>query len=186
MGGKRMDKEALYDLLDMESGEDFQYFENMAELLESDEDIDEDVLYELLEDIDLEAFAELAENYFDQLEEAVSDEETEFYTLVENIKRIISGLAVDASAEDDSSSRSDMLVRLASEIVKFRSWYNETENVECENTDTGDTQMLPVRDALILDRAEKLGGPAYQLNFDRAAEYDLDDYVMTFTDMTGR
>ena len=73
-----MDKEALYDLLDMESGEDFQYFENMAELLESDEDIDEDVLYELLEDIDLEAFAELAENYFDQLEEAVPDEETEF------------------------------------------------------------------------------------------------------------
>ena len=179
-----MDKEALFDLLDMESGKDFQYFENMAELLESDEDIDEDVLYELLEDVDLEAFAELAENYFDQLEEAVPDEETDFYTLVENIKRIISGLADDASAEDDSNSQSDMLLRLASEIVKFRNWYNDTDNVECINSESGESQMLPVRDALILDRAEKLGGPAYELNFQQAKDYDLDDFVMTFTDMT--
>ncbi len=179
-----MDKESLYDLLDMESGDDFQYFENMAELLETDEEIDEDVMYELLEDVDLTAFAELTENYFDQLEEAIPDDETNFYTLVENIKRIISGLADDASSQDDSGSQSDMLVRLASEIVKFRTWYNETENVECVNEETGESQMLPVRDALVLDRAEKLGGSGYDLSFERAEEYDLDDFVMTFTDAT--
>ena len=45
---KEMDKDRLYELLDIEEPEDFQYFENIAALLEADEEIDYDALYALL------------------------------------------------------------------------------------------------------------------------------------------
>lgn len=179
-----MGKEELYEILDMESGDDFRYFENMAELLESDEELEEEVLYDLLEDIDLEVFAELADEYFDQMQEAVPDSETDFYTLLENIKRSISVLAYDAASDDDDQIRSDQLLRLSEELAKFREWYNETGEVVCRNVDTGESQVLPVRDALVLDRAEQLGGPAYELDLEQAMEYDLDDFVMSLEDRT--
>ena len=37
-----MEKQELYELLDMKDGEDFQYFENMSELLESEAEIGTD------------------------------------------------------------------------------------------------------------------------------------------------
>mgnify|MGYP003311859462 CR=1 FL=1 len=47
-----MDKNELFALLDVDDGTDFQYFENFADLAECDEDIESDVLYDMLEDVD--------------------------------------------------------------------------------------------------------------------------------------
>ena len=38
-----MDKEKLYEMLDIDTPADFQYFEDLAELLECDEEIEEQV-----------------------------------------------------------------------------------------------------------------------------------------------
>ena len=40
-----MDRDLLYQMLDIESPSDFQYFENLSDLLECDEYIEYDDLY---------------------------------------------------------------------------------------------------------------------------------------------
>ena len=53
-----MDKDKLYQMLDIEEPEDFQYFENIASLLECDEEIRYDDLYALLKDVDKDQLAQ--------------------------------------------------------------------------------------------------------------------------------
>ena len=47
-----MDKEKLYEMLDIDTPADFQYFEDLAELLECEEEIEEQALAELLEEVE--------------------------------------------------------------------------------------------------------------------------------------
>ena len=54
-----MDREMLYKMLDIEEPADFQYFENLAELLECDEHIEYEDLYSLLKEVDKEILAQL-------------------------------------------------------------------------------------------------------------------------------
>ncbi len=48
-----MDRDELFALLDIETGEDFQYFENFADFVENEGAIDEDAIYELVREIDM-------------------------------------------------------------------------------------------------------------------------------------
>ena len=57
-----MDKEKLYELLDIDTPTDFQYFENLAALLECEEDIEEQVLYSLVEEVDKQVLSDLIYN----------------------------------------------------------------------------------------------------------------------------
>ena len=58
-------KEVLYELLDIDTPADFQYFENLAALLECEDEIDDQVLAQLLEGVDKKTLAELLHNYFE-------------------------------------------------------------------------------------------------------------------------
>ncbi len=179
-----MEKETFYEMLDIETGDDFQYFENIAELFESDEDIDQDLIAELLRDLDLGTFSELTDSYFNELEKSIPDTETDFFTLVENIKRVMSGMAVSARDTDDDMDRDELETQLAFEIGKFRDWYSLTDNVECVNQSDGRETMMPVRDALVLGREEALGGDSWDLDFNDALSYELSDFVLSFADTT--
>ena len=88
-----MNREELYEKLDIETGEDFQYFENFADLAESGEEIDEDALYGLFDDIDMKTFAELAESFFYEMEDSIPDDQNDLVMLTENIKRCLVGLS---------------------------------------------------------------------------------------------
>ena len=59
-----MTKEELLKKLDIEKGSELTYYENIAELLESEEEIGADAIYEVLAEADLATFAEIAESYF--------------------------------------------------------------------------------------------------------------------------
>ena len=59
-----MDRDELFELLDIESGADFQYFENFADLVECEEDIESDIIYDMLEDVDMKTFNEICESFF--------------------------------------------------------------------------------------------------------------------------
>ena len=80
-----MNRDELFEILDIEDGKEFQYFENLADLFESSEDIGGDIIFELMKDVDLEDFAELCENYFDQLEDWIPDGETDFFMLEDSL-----------------------------------------------------------------------------------------------------
>lgn len=178
-----MNRQELYALLDIENGNDFQYFENVAELLECEEEIETDLLYGLISEISLENTYDLLEEYFSEIEKAVPDGETDFYMLLTNIRSVLGTLIKSIGSEEDEVERSNLMTRLAEEIAKFRAWYSLTPSVECTPHAGGPSNMLSVRDALGLVREEKLGGNGHSFDFQDAMEYELSDLVMRFSDL---
>jgi len=163
-----MDLKELLELLEISDPSDFSYFEDLAGILESDEDIPQETLRELFNQTDHEVVADLIGNYFDDLLEGLPDESTDMYLLIENIKRMLQGLTM---VEDESHN-------FAEELDRFRRWYCFDRQVECEPMEEGKTKSLPVREAVALSRLQKLGGEEYQYDFDACLDYPLDEYVV--------
>ncbi len=181
-----MTRDELYRVLDIDTTEDFQYFENMAELMEHENEIGNDLIYGLLQDLSMETFLELMEHYFEDIQGWVPEGETDFYMMMENIRRSLSGMTrsiLKSMGNGDIQEVDDTMVKLADEICRFREWYSLEKNVECTHDDTGDIRVLPVRDALTLNREEKLGGESWRFDFSQAMEYELEDYIMSFADL---
>lgn len=175
-----MNKEQLFELLDIESGEDFEYFENFADLVENSQDIDGNLMLQLLEEIDLTVLSELCENYFDEILDNVPDDQTEVYILLTNIKNALMGMAGAIPENEDDDN---LMARLADELSNFKLWYCEESKVQCKHEKTSDITTIPVRDALVLYKLEKLGGETYFYDFSEALDYELDEYVMSYADM---
>ena len=177
-----MKKEIFYEILDIEHPGDFQYFDNIAELFETSEDVEIDDVYELIQDVDMEVFGELIQNYFADMEDWIPERETDFILLMDNIERSFLGLAQNLSARDDDKGE-DLHLRFAEEIVKFRDWYTLSENVECISNSTGESSFASVRDALSSYKESKMGGTEYYYDCKNAMEYSIEEYVMKFDDL---
>ena len=78
-----MNKEELYELLDIESPSDFQYFENLASFLECEEELDFEDVAELFSEVDKEMLVELAGEYFNEISGLIPDNETEIFMVFE-------------------------------------------------------------------------------------------------------
>lgn len=173
-----MDREELYAILDMETGEDFQYFENFADFVENEGAIDDDAVYDLIREIDMKTFAELCESYFYEALENVPGDQIDVYNLMESIKRVLIGLSEAVRKEEENAD-----LKLADQFNKFRIWYSIDSEVECKNVASQKIHYVPVRDALALSRLEKIDGEEYRYDFTDALDYDLEEYMMTYADM---
>lgn len=169
----RMDLNELFEIVDIESAEDFKYFDNFAALMESDDYIPAEVMYELFAEVDTDVLSELTDNYFEDIMEGVPEEEAELFTLLDNIKRVLKGYAENT---DDERS----IVLFTDEVSRFRDWYNFDTDVECQSRKDGSTRTVPVRDTLVLYRIEKLKADEYQYDFSECLDYPLDEYVVSF------
>lgn len=169
-----MDLNELFEIVDIESAEDFKYFDNFAALMESDDYIPTEVMYELFAEVDTDVLSELTDNYFEDIMEGVPEEEAELFTLLDNIKRVLKGYAENT---DDERS----IVLFTDEVYRFRNWYNFDTDVECQNRKDGSTRTVPVREALVLYRIEKLRADEYMYDFSECLDYPLDEYVVSFT-----
>ena len=101
-----MDLNELFEIVDIESAEDFKHFDNFAALMESDDYIPAEVMYELFAEVDTDVLSELTDNYFEDIMEGVPEEEAELFTLLDNIKRVLKGYA-----ENTDDERSIVLFR---------------------------------------------------------------------------
>lgn len=164
----------LFEIVDIESAEDFKYFDNFAALMESDDYIPAEVMYELFAEVDTDVLSELTDNYFEDIMEGVPEEEAELFTLLDNIKRVLKGYAENT---DDERS----IVLFTDEVSRFRNWYNFDTDVECQSRKGGSTRTVPVREALVLYRIEKLRADEYMYDFSECLDYPLDEYVVSFT-----
>ena len=173
-----MDLNELFEIVDIESTEDFKYFDNFAALMESDEYIPGEVMYELFAEVDTDVLSELTDNYFEDIMEGVPEEEAELFTLLDNIKRVLKGYAENT---DDERS----IVLFTDEVSRFRNWYNFDTDVECQSRKDGSTRTVPVREALVLYRIEKLRADEYMYDFSECLDYPLDEYVVSFTSDAG-
>lgn len=171
-----MDRERLYEILDIEEPAEFDYFENIAALLECDENIGYEELYGLLQEVDKETLSMLIDNYFEELSDFFPEDDADFYLKIDQIRRSLVGLA-------KSSDDENVLGSLAEELDRFRRWYAAESQVICSDLETGREEIHPLRDALALARMEKLDGDKYYYDFERCRDYDIDDYLMSFADM---
>ncbi len=169
-------KKELYELLDIDVPADFQYFENLAALLECEEEIDDQVLAQLLEGVDKKTLAELIHNYFEEMTDFLPGDAAEAYGVLERIKFSLMGLARNCDEED-------LLSNLTEEIERFRIWYSVESRVYCTSVLTGEEQVLPVRDAVTLARSENLTREKYEYDYSDCLEYKLDEYIMNFGDL---
>ena len=166
-----MDKTLLYKKLDIESIEDFKFYENLSALFEEDEFIEENLIKDLIKEVDKSVLAEHVDYYFENFLEHIPDNETELYIIVESIKRMMAGLiSEDMTAEDINT--------LAEEIARFRKWYVHDLNV----FDKASGTELSLRDARFNVLAAKLLGESFDYDFRTALDYSVDGYDVRITD----
>lgn len=167
-----MNREEMYELLDIDKPEEFVYFENMANLLEADEVFDPELLEDLFKEVNVQALAEITDGYFDELLKMVSDEETEFYTVIDEIKRHSNGLIFDDMTDKD-------IAIFVDNLLKFRKWYVINKLV----VDNSTGEKLNVRDALYGIKSAEYVGDKCDYNFNEASDYDLEGYSVSVQNM---
>ena len=167
----------LLEMLDLEVGAQFEYFECMSDLVEAEDEINADVMYQLFKDIDMEIMADLLNNYFDDILEAVPEDAMEVYTLLDSVKMSMIGMAKNIGDETDT-------VRFAEQFAAFRNWYSIDSQVYlAEIGNYENEQCVCMRDALTMHRCEELGGEKYEYTFDEALNFEMDEYSMSFADL---
>jgi len=170
-GTDEMDKTQLYRKLDIDTIEEFKYFENLSALLEEDDYIEENLIRDLIKDVDKSVLAEHMDSFYDRFLDNLPDSETELYYTVDSIRRVMMGLiAEDMDAEDINA--------LASEIARFRKWYVHDHNVFDKLTG----EELCLRDARYNIVAAGFLGEKTDYDFRTAHDYELDGYDVRLGD----
>ena len=160
-----MDKTGLYRKLDIDTIDEFRYYENMASLLEDDDYIEENLIKDLIREVDKSVFAEHMDSFYEQFLNNLPDDETELYITVDSIRRAMTGLIAEDMTDEDISA-------LAEEIVRFRKWYVHDLNV----FDRIRGEELSVRDARYNILAAGFLGEKYDYDFRTALDYTVEGY----------
>ena len=169
-----MDKVRFYRILDIDSAEEFQYFENLSALLEEEEYIEKNLIKDLIRNVDREKLAENMNSYFDGFLDHLPDNETDLYVMVESMGRVFDRLITEDMSDADIDA-------LTSEIIKFRKWY--VHDLNAFNKLTG--EETSVRDARFDLVASKLLGEDADYDFRLALDYDIDGFDVRIADMLG-
>lgn len=167
-----MDRERLLEKLDIESPEDFRYYENLEALLEEDEHVEEELIKEVLSASDKEHLSEHIGNFFDSFMSNMPDDETEVHIIIDTFKGNITS-AVDEDMTDEEMSN------LASEIYKFRKWYVLDHNA----TDEQSGAEISVRDARYEIMAAGFLGEHKTVDFGRAITSGPDAIKLKIKDL---
>ena len=171
-----MTKQEFYDLLDIETAEDFKYVENVAQYFECEDEIEFAHLAELIEELDKDETAGLIDDYFEEIMDFIPENESEVYSLFQNIRRSLTGIIKNY---DELSTAA----KAAEELERFRRWYSLDSTVYLSDMKGLGEKDETLRDALFERRMEALGGDKYFYDFTEAMDYPLEEYVMSFGDM---
>lgn len=176
-----MDLKELLEYLDIDSPEDLEYFENMADLMESDEEFPVETLKELFSDADMEQVSGIISEYFEDILEHVPDEAAEIYSLLNTVRLSLAGMAKNIDDDDE-------MFTFAEEFERVHQWYAMDSVVKCtriegEGADLTEPVEMPLRDALSMYRMEKLGEEEYEYDFEDCLDFEMDEYVMSFSEL---
>ena len=167
-----MNRQELMSILDIDSPEEFEYFENIEALMEYENHIDEEVLGAFIEETDTETFSELTGFYFNELLDRIPDDQTDLYITADNISRIMKDIS-------DNDSGGDRAYDFAAEIIRFRKWYILDRSVKDKKTD----EDVSICDALYGIAAAKLLGETCEYDFSNACDYERDGYDINIHDL---
>ncbi len=166
-----MELKELLELLDLESPDDFAYFEHFADLIECQEFIEYEDFYMILSTAPTKILCELTETYFEEILANLPDNIIDIYTLLTSIQNCLIGLASNEETQENRRLFVD-------ELYKFRNWYAFEGAVHCLRRKDGASLHVPIFEALALCRLEKLNEDSYEYDFSDCLEYELDSYSM--------
>ena len=172
-----MDLRELLQELDMENVAEFQYFEDLEQLILMTDEIPYETLCQFIQGVDFKVLSSLLRDFFEEIEKGVPDSQADFYTLLENIKLALSGMA--AQMEED-----DEITQFCEEFDRFRRWYMDGGEVLVRKDGTKEFFPVTPEAALTMFRAGKLIGEEgeYEYDFNPALGYELREYIMSFRD----
>ncbi|MBQ9931602.1 MAG: hypothetical protein IJO79_04550 [Firmicutes bacterium] len=168
-----MDLQELMTFLEIEKPEEFEYFEHLAALLESTDDISDEAFHQVLKEVQPSVMGELLETYFEEITEGAPDSAGDFYLLLSNIGRTLTGLAKTIHEDDDRRN-------FCEELSRFREWYSLQDGVLCRNLADGSEENVTPAVALAMSRLEKLGGDEYDYDFSEVLDYEVEEYILPF------
>ena len=171
-----MDLTELLEYLDLEDPSQFIYFEAMADLIESDEPVEQEAVQALFGAAEKDMVAELFDDYFEEILEGLPDDSSEIYSLLHQIKLSLMGMAMNREDEGD-------LRRLADSFTRFRNWYCYDSVVGLSPITDGEEMEQSLRDAITTARLEKLDGISYRYDFTGALDYPLDSYEVSLASL---
>lgn len=164
-----MDKTIFYKTLDIDKPSEFCYYENLEALLECDEYIEANLIYDLFKEIDSDILAEAFSNYFEDFLRVIPDEENELYILVDNIGRLFEGMLSSNMEAGDIRS-------LSEELVKFRKWY-VLDKLAFNMLNGTEVSILEARYDIL---SAKLLNEDCRYDFRTALDYDLEGFDVRF------
>lgn len=171
-----MDYYELLEFLDLDDATQFEYFEAMADIIECEDYIEQEALFQLFDGADNTMIEELIQDYFEDILDGLPDNSGEIFSLLHQIKLCLLGII--SQAEDDSDMR-----KFTDEFYRFISWYSHESEVELVSEDDSIPIYCNIRDAITASRMEKLGGEKYRYDFENSLDYQLDSYTMSFTEL---
>ena len=170
-----MELNELLEYLDMDSPEDFSYFEHLADLVELEQTVDYDAFFQLLSQVPAATMQELLQNYFADITAHMPDSTVDIHTLMAQLRQCLCGLARQMESEEGCRAFTE-------ELYRFRNWYALEGEVAVKHIDSGHRMRVSVSEALALSRLEALGGDAYDYDFGDCLEYPLDEYSMSINE----
>lgn len=157
-----MTKEELYEKLDIDSPADFAYFEQFADLIEAEDEIDERLVKDVLSEISSEDAADLVQNYFDDLTESLPDDADDIISLVDSIKQNLILCTEDLDSPSNRKSFAEL-------IISFREWFHKKGNAKIDGQDTS------IFYAAAEHRAEKIGQNSHSYDFSMSLDFDMEE-----------
>ncbi len=160
-----MTDEELYRLLEIESPADMEYFEQLAELLETDSYIEEHQFQDVLSEIRAEDLGEIIENYFEEMTGALPDDMQDLFMELDALENALLLMAADMDREN-------IRYRLVSELYRFHEWYCTPDKVSVNGSGCS------VRDAIAALRADRIGAEDNYYELSGALDYELPEMSM--------
>lgn len=167
-----MDFDELLELLEIDSPDEFGYFEYFAALVECDEEIPYDLFYRMLSDVETETLIDLTDNYFEEILQSIPEDAIDAYTLLGTIRQALIGLAKNSSTREER-------VAYADELFKFRNWYIFDSIVHLKRLSDNAKKDVTVSEAFSLYRLEKLNEDQYRYDFSDCLDYEIDEYSIS-------
>ena len=162
--------EDLMKEFDIESENDFIYFEQFSAIMESELEIDYDVFLELIMIPEREDLAVMTESFFEDLIKGVPDNDIELYSQIQGCKDVLTELA---GLEHGRS-----MGFFAHELFRFKEWFTGSRTVKCSPENGGESLLLTPCDAMMLYREEKLSGNKYYYDFSDDSYTGPDSYTL--------
>jgi len=176
-----MKLEELLDILDIEGPEEFKFFENFADLIECEAEVKYDALYSLIKEVNMLTLGEFIETYFDDVLEGIPEEDgIDAYTFITSVKMMLLGLAESIAMAEEDEERDELPI-FVEELYKFRNWFTRDSIVHMTKEKDKTVISVPMLEAIISYRIEKLNEEHYTYNFENCVPYEIDEYIVSYS-----